>query len=136
MPRGPIFASQSTMGVTPSDCNDMDIDNNQTSLAPAQLSNTLLQAGKAKRQVEREERSRNGNIVPRAQHKVGKKLDSLTHKLVIERCGVNANGESCAVYYCIGCDENSRNNARARSLTHAYKCLVSGTNQQLGWEMC
>jgi hypothetical protein len=105
--------------------NDMDLDENYSSPTPTQLSNTLLQSEKAERQKEHDERLRNGNIVPRKQHKVGKKLDSLTHQLVIERVGVKATGASCPVYYCIGCDEDVKNIARDRSLPHAYSCMAS-----------
>lgn len=109
--------------------NDMDVDKNDSTGSPTpselQLSNALLQSGKADRQKERDERLQNGNIVPRIQHKVGKKLDSLTHRLVIERVGVKATGVSCPVYYCIGCDEDVKNIARDRSLPHAYSCMVS-----------
>jgi hypothetical protein len=90
----------------------------------SQLSNTLLQSEKAERQKERDERFRNGNIVIRKQHKVGKKQDSLIHRLVIEREGVKANGLPCRVYYCIGCDEDVKNIARDHSLPHAYSCMV------------
>lgn len=122
---GNTSASQSTApDATPDD--DMDVDDEDASPVPAQLSNTMLQAEKAERQVERDERSQNGNINPRVQHRVGKKLDTLTHRLVIERHGVTAAGVPCPVYYCIGCDEDVKNIARARSLPHAYDCLVSG----------
>ena len=105
--------------------NDMDLDENYSSPTPTQLSNTLLQSEKAERRKERDERLQNGNIVPRKQHKVGKKLDSLTHRLVIERVGVKATGASCPVYYCIGCDEDVKNIARDRSVPHAYSCMAS-----------
>ena len=58
---------------------------------------------------------------------MGKRLDSLTHRLVIERVGVEAIDASCPVYYCIGCDKDVKNIARGRSLPHAYSCMVSGT---------
>ena len=105
--------------------NAMDLDESDSSPTPMQLSNTLLQSKKAERQKERDERLQNGNIVPRKQHKVGKKLDLLTHRLVIERVGVKATGASCPVYYCIGCDEDVKNIAHDRSLPHAYSCMVS-----------
>ena len=115
-------ASTGTSDATTSNLGDMDIDKHDSS---PQLSNTLLQSEKAERQKERDERLRNGNIIPRKQNKVGKRLDSLIHRLVIERLGFKANGASCPVYYCIGCDENVKNIACDRSLPHAYSCMVS-----------
>ena len=101
-----------------------DENSDDSSSTPTQLSSSLLQSDKAERQKERDERLKNGNIVPRRQHKVGKRLDSLIHRLVIERVGVKATGASCPVYYCIGCDEDVKNIARDRSLPHAYSCMV------------
>ena len=89
----------------------MDIDSPESSAPTSPLSNQTLQAAKHKREAERQERLKNGNIIPRKQHKVGKRLDDLTHRLVIERKGVTAAGATCTIYYCIGCDEESRNNA-------------------------
>lgn len=102
--------------------DDMDVDEDNPIQTPewptTQVSNTLLQSGKVERQKECDERLQNGNIIPRKQQKVGKRLDSLIHRLVIERVGVKANGVSCPVYYVknIACD---------RSLPHAYSCMVS-----------
>lgn len=106
--------------------NSMDIDLPESSpTLTASLSNQTLQAAQAERELERQERLTNGNTIPRKQHKVGKRLDDLTHRLVIERKGLTTTGGSCTIYYCIGCDEESRNNARIRSLSHAYGCDVS-----------
>ena len=108
--------------------DDMDVDEDNPIQTPewptTQVSNTLLQSGKVERQKERDERLQNGNIIPRKQQKVGKRLDSLIHRLVIERVGVKAISVSCPVYYRIGCDENVKNIARDRSLPHAYSCMV------------
>ena len=48
----------------------------------------------------------------------------LTHRLVIEWIGVKVNGESCPVYYCIGCDKNFKNVVHDHSLPHMYSCVV------------
>ena len=136
MPQGPLTnptSSQASANVsTASDAttanhNDimMDIDEGDSGPTLAQLSNTRLQSEKAECQKERDERLKNGNIVFRKEHKVGKKQDSLIHRLVIERVGVKADSQSCPVYYCIGCDESVKNIARDRSLPHAYSCMVS-----------
>lgn len=124
MPRRGNSATQSTIDASQSS-NNMDIDSPESSAPTSPLSNQTLQAAKHKREAERQERLKNGNIIPRKQHKVGKRLDDLTHRLVIERKGVTAAGATCTIYYCIGCDEESRNNARTRSLSHAYGCDVS-----------
>lgn len=130
MPQLTNFTSSQASASTASDAmtltlDDMDIDENDSGPTPAQLSNARLQSEKAERQKERDERLQNGNIAIRKQHKVGKKQDSLIHRLVIERVGVKANGLPCPVYYCIGCDEDVKNIARDRSLPHAYSCMVS-----------
>ena len=122
-----ITSSQSTASdaMTLNHNDIMDIDEEDSGPTPVQLSNTLLQSEKSEHQKERDERLQNGNIIFRKQQKKGKKLDSLIHQLVIERVGVKADGLSCPVYYCIGCDESVKNIARDHSLPHAYSCMVS-----------
>src|ERR1700720_3413 len=104
MPRRGNSATQSTIDTSQS-LNNMDIDSPESSAPTSLLSNQTLQAAKDERKAEREEHLKNGNIIPRKQHKVGKRLDDLTHRLVIEQKGVTAAGVTCAIYYCIGCDE-------------------------------
>lgn len=111
--------------------NNMDVDLPGSSALTILLSNQILQAAKAEHKAVRQERLKNGNIIPRKQHKVGKRLDDLTHRLVIERKGVTAAGATCTIYYCIGCDEELRNNARTRSLSHAYGCDVNTHSLQV-----
>jgi hypothetical protein len=83
MPRRGNSATQSTIDVSQSS-NNMDIDSPESSAPTSLLSNQTLQAAKAKREAERQEHLKNGNIIPRKQHKVSKRLDDLTHRLVIE----------------------------------------------------
>ena len=124
MPRRGNSATQSTIDASQSS-NNMDIDSPESSAPTSLLSNQTLRAAKDEHEAEQQEHLKNGNIIPRKQHKVGKRLDDLTHRLVIERKGVMAAGTTCTIYYCIGCDEESRNNACTRSLNHAYDCDVS-----------
>lgn len=105
--------------------NEMDVDEPESSASNNMLSTQTLQAAEAEREVERQRRLKDGNTISRKQNKVGKRLDDLTHRLVIERSGQTATGAPCKIYYCIGCDEESRNIARGRSLAHAYGCDVS-----------
>ena len=107
---------------------NMDIDT-AGGPTPAQFTNTVLLSEKADHQKEHDDRLRNGNIVRHKQYKVGKKQDTLIHRLVIERVGVKANGLPCPIYYCIGCDEDVKNIARDRSLPHAYSCMVSALSR-------
>ena len=124
MPRPGNSATQSTIDASQSS-NNMDINLPESSALTSLLSNQTLQAAKDEREAERQERLKNGNIIPRKHHKVGERLDDLTHRLVIEQKGVMAAGVTCTIYYCIGCDEESRNNAHTRSLSHVYGCDVS-----------
>ena len=117
-------ATQSRIDASQSS-NSIDIDPPESSAPTSLLSNQTLQAAKAERKAEQQECLKNGNIIPCKQHKVSKRLDDLTHRLAIERKEVTAAGVTCPIYYCIGCDEESRNNARTRSLSHAYGCDVS-----------
>jgi hypothetical protein len=124
MPRCGNSATQSTINASQSS-NNMDIDSPESSAPTGLLSNQTLQAAKDECEAKRQERLKNGNIIPCKQHKVGKRLDDVTHRLVIEQKGVTAAGTTCTIYYCIGCNEESRNNARTRSLSHVYGCDVS-----------
>jgi hypothetical protein len=102
----------------------MDINSPESSAPTSLLSNQTLQAAKTEHEAKQQERLKNG-IIPCKQHKVSKRLDDLTHRLVIEQKGVMAAGTMCGIYYCIGCDKESRNNACTRSLCHMYGCDVS-----------
>ena len=83
MPRHGNSATQSTIDASQSS-NNMDIDSPESSAPTSLLSNQTLQAAKAEREAEWQERLKNGNIIPRKQIKVGKRLDDLTHRLIIE----------------------------------------------------
>ena len=64
--------------------NNIDIDSPESSALTSLLSNQTLQAVKAEHEAKWQEHLKNGNIIPHKQHKVGKRLDDLTHRLVIE----------------------------------------------------
>ena len=124
MPRDGNSATQSRIDASQAS-NNIDIDPPESSAPTSLLSNQTLQAAKAEHEAEQQECLKNGNIIPHKQYKVSKRLDDLTHRLIIEQKGVTAAGAMCPIYYCIGCNEESRNNACTQSLSHAYGCYVS-----------
>jgi hypothetical protein len=99
-------------------------DTSQPTSTP--LSTKILQTAAAERDVERQSRHVNGNIIPRVLKKTGALLDEICAKIVIERVEPKSNGSAgtAPYYYCIGCDKKCANNSRARALPHAQKCKV------------
>ena len=106
--------------------DSMVIDNPPPSHdGPVQLSAQLLQTSAANRQVERDLRKKNGNIIPRKAKTTGAPLDALCCSLVIERIEEKGSGKGTATYYyCIACDDRRANNARNRALPHVKNCGV------------
>ena len=106
--------------------DSMVIDNPPPSHdGPVQLSAQLLQTSAANRQVERDLRKKNGNIIPRKAKTTGAPLDVLCCSLVIERIEEKGSGKGTATYYyCIACNDRRTNNARNRALPHVKNCGV------------
>ena len=101
---------------------------------PVQLSAQLLQTSAANRQVERDLRKKNGNIIPRKAKTTGAPLDALCCSLVIERIEEKGSGKGTATYYyCIACDDCRANNARNRALPHVKNCGVRAFYQFSVW---
>ncbi|KAJ6623883.1 hypothetical protein B0H10DRAFT_2213253 [Mycena sp. CBHHK59/15] len=98
------------------------------------LSNTVLTSAKEDRERERAERKKNGNQHGKGKKKTGCTPSDLMASVFIERQVMNSKNEMKAMYYCIGCDREVRNNTQARNAPHMLGCKLLQRDFPAAWK--
>ncbi|KAJ6576326.1 hypothetical protein B0H10DRAFT_2345315 [Mycena sp. CBHHK59/15] len=98
------------------------------------LSNTVLTSAKEDRERERAERKKNGNQHGKGKKKTGRTPSDLMASVFIERQVMNSKNEMKAMYHCIGCDREVRNNTQARNAPHMLRCKLLQREFPAAWK--
>ncbi|KAJ6563468.1 hypothetical protein B0H10DRAFT_1966108 [Mycena sp. CBHHK59/15] len=98
------------------------------------LSNTVLTSAKEDRERERVEHKKNGNQHGKGKKKTGHTPSDLMASVFIERQVMNSKNEMKAMYYCIGCDREVRNNTQARNAPHMLGCKLLQRDFPVAWK--